>query len=44
MAPRGHTDCARLEAQVVPCVATDKTSVKQVLLELLYGILEKTEG
>lgn len=26
--------------KVVPCVATDKESVKQVLLELLYSILE----
>ncbi len=28
------------EVKVVPCVATDKESVKQVLLELLYSILE----
>lgn len=28
--------------KVVPCVATQKESVKQVLLELLYSILEKT--
>jgi hypothetical protein len=26
--------------KVVPCVATDRESVKQVLLELLYSILE----
>jgi uncharacterized protein len=26
--------------KVVPCVANDKESVKQVLLELLYSILE----
>lgn len=28
------------EAKVLPCVATDKESVKKVLLELLYTILE----
>ncbi len=28
------------DVKVVPCVATDKESVKQVLLELLYSILE----
>ncbi len=28
------------EIKVLPCVATDKESVKQVLLELLYAILE----
>ncbi len=29
--------------KVVPCVATDRESVKQVLLELLYSILELME-
>jgi hypothetical protein len=29
--------------KVLPCVATDKESVKMVLLELLYFILEGTE-
>jgi signal recognition particle receptor subunit beta len=29
--------------KVLPCVATDKESVKTVLLELLYSILEGTE-
>jgi signal recognition particle receptor subunit beta len=29
--------------KVLPCVATDKESVKNVLLELLYSILEETE-
>lgn len=29
--------------KVVPCVATDKESVKEVLLELLYSILELME-
>jgi len=29
--------------KVLPCVATDKESVKNVLLELLYSILEGTE-
>ncbi len=35
----------RLDARVklLPCVATDKESVKSVLLELLYGILEEME-
>ena len=28
------------EIKVVPCIATQKDSVKQVLLELLYSILE----
>jgi small GTP-binding protein len=28
------------DVKMVPCVATDKESVKNVLLELLYGILE----
>jgi hypothetical protein len=28
------------DVKMVPCVATDKESVKKVLLELLYGILE----
>ncbi len=28
------------DVKMVPCVATDKESVKRVLLELLYGILE----
>ena len=28
------------EVKVLPCVATDRESVKQVLLELLYSILE----
>ncbi|MFQ6100872.1 MAG: ATP/GTP-binding protein [Anaerolineae bacterium] len=31
------------EIKVVPCVATDQGSVKQVLLELLYSILELME-
>lgn len=30
----------RPEIKMLPCVATDKESVKRVLLELLYGILE----
>ncbi len=29
--------------KVLPCVATDKESVKSVLLELLYSILEMTQ-
>jgi len=29
--------------KVLPCVATDKESVKNVLLELLYSILEETQ-
>jgi small GTP-binding protein len=32
----------RPEVKLLPCVATDKESVKKVLLELLYSILEKT--
>ena len=31
------------DVKVLPCVATDKESVKQVLLELLYSILETME-
>ena len=30
------------EAKILPCVATDKATVKSVLLELLYSILEVT--
>jgi small GTP-binding protein len=30
----------RPEIKMLPCVATDKESVKNILLELLYGILE----
>lgn len=30
--------------KVLPCVATDKESVKNVLLELLYSILETLDG
>ncbi len=30
--------------KVLPCVSTDKNSVKQVLLELLYSIIESMEG
>ena len=32
------------EVKVLPCVATDKESVKRVLLELLYSILEVMDG
>jgi hypothetical protein len=28
----------------LPCVATDKATVKNVLLELLYSILAEMEG
>ncbi len=31
------------EVKIVPCVATDKESVKNVLLELLYSIMEYLE-
>ncbi|MGQ9502488.1 MAG: GTP-binding protein [Anaerolineae bacterium] len=31
------------EVKVIPCVATDKEQVKNVLLELLYTILERLE-
>ncbi len=31
------------DMKVLPCIATHKESVKYVLLELLYSILEKTE-
>lgn len=31
------------QVKVLPCVATDKESVKNVLLELLYSILEVTK-
>ncbi len=36
----------RLDAKVklLPCVATDKTTVKNVLLELLYSILAEMDG
>ncbi len=30
------------DVKVLPCVATDKESVKSVILELLYSILEET--
>ena len=30
--------------KLLPCVALDKESVKNVLLELLYSILEEMEG
>ena len=29
--------------KILPCVATDKARVKNVLLELLYSILEEME-
>jgi len=32
------------EIKMLPCVATDTDSVKAVLLELLYGILEEMES
>jgi signal recognition particle receptor subunit beta len=44
-----HTDDLRIalkipqEIKVLPCVATDKETVKMVLLELLYSILEELE-
>jgi signal recognition particle receptor subunit beta len=31
------------EVKILPCVATDKESVKNVLLELLYSILEQID-
>jgi len=36
----------RLDSRVklLPCVATDKNSVKKVLLELLFSIMEEIEG
>jgi small GTP-binding protein len=32
------------DVKVLPCVATDKESVKEVLLELLYSILEEMDA
>ena len=32
------------EIKVLPCVATDKESVRQVLLELLFSVLEVMDG
>lgn len=32
------------KVKLLPCVATDKESVKNVLLELLYSILEELDG
>ncbi len=32
------------QVKILPCVATDKESVKAVLLELLYSILEEMEA
>ncbi len=32
------------QVKILPCVATDKESVKRVLLELLYSILEEMES
>ncbi len=32
------------EVKLLPCVATDKQSVKQVLLELLFSIMEEIEA
>jgi hypothetical protein len=36
----------RLDSRVklLPCVATDRNTVKNVLLELLYSILAEMEG
>jgi signal recognition particle receptor subunit beta len=31
------------EVKLLPCIATDKESVKNALLELLYSILERME-
>ena len=33
----------RPEVKILPCVATDKETVKNVLLELLYSILEEID-
>ena len=33
----------REEVKILPCIATDKESVKNVLLELLYSILEQID-
>jgi len=33
----------RPEVKILPCVATDKESVKNALLELLYSILEQLD-
>jgi len=32
------------KVKLLPCVATDKATVKNVLLELLYSILAEMEG
>jgi small GTP-binding protein len=32
------------DVKLLPCIATDKEKVKDVLLELLYSILEEMEG
>ncbi len=32
------------EVKLLPCVARDKNTVRDVLLELLYSILEEMEG
>ena len=32
------------DVKIVPCVAVERDSVKRVLLELLYSILETMEG
>ena len=31
------------DVKILPCVATDKESVKNVLLELLYSILDQLD-
>jgi len=33
----------KAEVKILPCIATDKESVKNVLLELLYSILEQID-
>jgi hypothetical protein len=33
----------KTEVKILPCIATDKESVKNVLLELLYSILEQID-
>ncbi|RIK52782.1 MAG: GTP-binding protein, partial [Chloroflexi bacterium] len=40
----GHALRLDKHTKLLPCVATDKDSVKTVLLELLYGILSDMDG
>ena len=40
----GHALRLDKNTKLLPCVATDRNSVKTILLELLYSIMSEMEG